>query len=148
MHLQVVLLLEDVIALGTRVDLSLSSRLFRAFVRLFDMLVQVAATGERLVAVVVGADERFLLENMDNIFELVRLCKWFAHETCTICTRKLNTNSQMQMNFTHLALVLANVTLQMPVDEEVGAASIERTVLLAVGQVLLLVDVTDLLVTV
>lgn len=67
MHLQVVLLLEDVIALGTRVDLSLSSRLLRAFVCLFDMLVQVAATGERLVAVVVGADERFLLENMDNI---------------------------------------------------------------------------------
>lgn len=60
MHFQVVLLLEDMIAFGTRVNLSLSSRLLRALVRLLDMLVQVASTGERLLALVVGADERFL----------------------------------------------------------------------------------------
>lgn len=44
--------------------------------------------------------------------------------------------------------MLANVTFQVPVDKEIGTAFVERTVLLAVGQVLLLVNVPDLLVVV
>ena len=65
-HLQVVLLLEDMIAVGTRVDFSLSGLLL-AFVRLLDVFVQVAAAGERFVAVVLGADERFLVEKRSRL---------------------------------------------------------------------------------
>lgn len=143
MHLQVVLLLKNVIAFGARIDLSLSGSLL-TFVRLLEMFVQVAATSKRFVAIVVSADERFLVGKTID-FRVKMINRLLIDDKTEYSDAFFTLYSLCNLTNTYLSFVFPYVTFEVPVDEEVSTTIIEWTVLLAIRQVFLLVNISDLL---